>query len=173
MNNKGINLLETLVAGAIFAGVVISGVTLSGRVSENSIRGSAIKTMSANARAALTVIRDDLQLASIAGTLNTAVDPVALRVDPNRGSGFVIGFVPEPTPESEVTYFLDEGVLYRVDADRVTDLARNVTRVTTVVEDIQRADPTVEPARLVHVTLTFEMDGFTQDFMTTARLRSE
>jgi hypothetical protein len=171
--SSGISLLETLLAGAIFAGVVISGVTLSSRVTDNAVRGGSNRTLSSDARDALISIRDDIQIASVTGSLVPNSNPALLRSDPNRGSSLVLALTSVPTPDEEITYFVDAGVLYRVDVSGVRDVARNVVGLDAVVEERHYQNPSVPSAKLVHVTLTLEHGGVVRGHSSTARLRGD
>lgn len=144
----GLTLAEVLISSAILAALMAGGLVLSNAITETSATSLTARSLSQDARYALTTLKDDLNVISRAGSLADPDDPgLGFRSDDNRSGSIVLSLTPDAAPHDRITYYLDDTTLYRFHNHTLTPLALNVSDLTATI-----TDPRID------ISLTFARD---------------
>lgn len=132
---SGVSLNEVLISAAILAGLVLGGLVVTDTATRTATNAHAERSLTHDARAALNTIKDDLRAASRQGSVQDPENPTTtLHTDPDRPGSLTIHLDPTPSPRTSITYYLEDGTLYRAHSTTITPLALNTKSIEATVQ---------------------------------------
>lgn len=158
----GVSLNEVLISAAILAAMVLGGLVVTDTATRTASGAHAERSLTQDARDALNAIKDDLRAASREGSVTDPdADYTSLHADPDRPGSLTIHLEPTPSPRNAITYYLEDGTLYRAYRTTVTPLALNARSIGATVE-----------GDLVTITLTLQQGDRERQHETAVRFRN-
>lgn len=159
----GLSLIEVLISAAILANLALATIALTDTVARTATDNQIAHALTRDARYALNALKDDLRAASRAGSVeHPDAETSPLRTDPDRPGSITLHLDPEPTPQNAITYYIENGTLYRAHRTTLTPLARGATDLRATVE-----------GDLVTITLTTRARETERTHQVTARFRND
>lgn len=161
-HRAGMTLTEVLIGSTILAAIMAGGLVLSNAVTETSGASLTARSLTQDARYALTTIRDDLNVISRAGSLIDTENPdLGFQVDLNRSESIVLSLTYDDSPHDNITYYLDGRTLYRAYRNTLTPLALNVTSFDVTIDDPR-----------ISIDFTLERNGQTHHHTISGRFKN-
>lgn len=131
----GVSLNEVLISAAILAAMVLGGLVVTDTATRTASGAHAERSLTQDAREALNAIKDDLRAASHEGSVtDPEAEATTLHTDPDRPGSLTIHLEPTPSPRNAITYYLEDGTLYRAHRTTVTPLALNAKSIEASVQ---------------------------------------
>ena len=131
----GISLNEVLISAAILSALVLGGLIVTDTATRTATTTQVERSLNHDARAALNTIKDDLRAASRQGSIQDPENQTTtLHVDPDRPGSLTIHLEPTASPRTAITYYLEDGTLYRAHRTTITPLALNTKSIEATVQ---------------------------------------